>query len=123
MQNEQKKCIMISAGEASGDLHGGNLVNAMRKMDESIFFCGIGGDKLRSAGVRILVDYSELAVMGITEVVSRLPAIFKALATVKRVLKSLKPDLVILIDFADFNLKVAAAAKKLKIPVLYYIQR
>ncbi|MBW1893474.1 MAG: lipid-A-disaccharide synthase [Deltaproteobacteria bacterium] len=121
MQNEQKKCIMISAGEASGDLHGGNLVNAMRKMDESIFFCGIGGDKLRSAGVRILVDYSELAVMGITEVVSRLPAIFKALATVKRVLKSLKPDLVILIDFADFNLKVAAAAKKLKIPVLYYI--
>jgi lipid-A-disaccharide synthase len=120
-QNGQKKCVMITAGEASGDLHGGNLVRALRKMDESIFFCGVGGDQLRSAGVRTIVDYSELAVMGVTEVVSRLPVIFKALTTVKRALKSLKPDLVILIDFADFNLKVAAVAKKLGIPVLYYI--
>jgi len=117
----QKKCIMITAGEASGDLHGGNLVRALTKKDDAIFFCGVGGDRMRSAGVRTLVDYSELAVMGVTEVISRLPAIFKALATIKRALKSLRPELVILIDFADFNLKVAAAAKKLGIPVLYYI--
>lgn len=117
----QHRCVMITAGEASGDLHGGNLVHAMTKMDDSLFFFGIGGDRLRRAGVRILVDYSDLAVMGVTEVVSRLPSIAKALATAKRALRSVKPDLVILIDFADFNLKVAKEAKRNGIPVLYYI--
>ena len=115
------KHIMIIAGEASGDLHGSKLVRSICNKNNEIHFSGIGGQALRGAGVEILVDASELSVVGITEVFSKIPNLFKAIADVKRHLKSIKPDLVILIDFPDFNLKIAAAAKKLNIPVLYYI--
>ncbi|MGB5749017.1 MAG: lipid-A-disaccharide synthase [Desulfobacterales bacterium] len=113
--------MAIIAGEASGDQHGAKLVSAMRKKNRTLFFCGIGGPALRQAGVRILVDASELTVVGITEVFSKLPGILKGMGTIKKLLKSLKPDLLILIDFPDFNLHIAAKAKKLGIPVLYYI--
>ncbi len=117
----EQKCVAIIAGEASGDLHGSKLVMAMRKKNKDLFFCGIGGQALKDAGVRILVDASELAVVGITEVFSRLPNLFRGMALIKKLLKSLRPDLLILIDFPDFNLRVAATAKKLGVPVLYYI--
>jgi lipid-A-disaccharide synthase len=93
----------------------------MQEQKNDIFFCGMGGPALRDAGVRILVDASELAVVGLTEVFSKLPVVIRGLTILKRLLKSLRPDLVILIDFPDFNLRVAAAAKKLGIRVLYYI--
>ncbi|MBL0700912.1 MAG: lipid-A-disaccharide synthase, partial [Desulfosarcina sp.] len=112
---------MIIAGEASGDHHGARLVKAMEMEKNNFFFCGIGGKTMQKAGVKILVDAAELAVVGITEVFSKLPTIFKALSVAKRLLKSLNPDLLILIDYPDFNLHIAAAAKKLRIPVLYYI--
>lgn len=114
-------CVMIIAGETSGDLHGARLVKAMRDRDHSLFFCGVGGSALKAVGVRVLVDISELAVVGFTEVFAKLPTILKRLADVKKLLKVLKPDLLILIDFPEFNLNVAAAAKKIGIPVLYYI--
>jgi len=114
-------CVLIVAGEASGDQHGAKLVAAMRREHPGVFFCGIGGRSMQSAGVRILVDARELSVVGITEVVSKLPTVFRALKNLKKLLQSLRPDLVILIDFPDFNFRVAAAAKKLDIPVLYYI--
>jgi lipid-A-disaccharide synthase len=113
--------VVIIAGETSGDFHGARLVKAMQDQLGGIFFCGMGGPALKAAGVRILVDASELSVVGVTEVFTRLPSVIQGLATLKRLLKSLKPDLVILIDFPDFNFRVAAAAKKLEIPVLYYI--
>jgi len=116
-----QKRVMIIAGEASGDLHGAKLVRAMRKKNNSLFFCGIGGQSLKDAGVRILVDASKLAVVGITEAFSKLPNLLKGMAVAKKNLKTLHPDLLILIDFPDFNLNVAATAKKLGIPVLYYI--
>ena len=116
-----QKCVMVVAGEASGDQHGAKLVNAMRRADSNIFFCGIGSTALANAGVRILVDAATLTVVGITEVVSKLPVIFRSMTIAKNLLQSLKPDLLILIDFPDFNLRVAAAAKKLGIRVLYYI--
>jgi lipid-A-disaccharide synthase len=114
-------CVAIIAGEASGDLHGAKLIEAMKKKKPGLFYCGIGGPALKQAGVRILVDASELTVVGITEVFAKLPGILKGMGTIKKVLKSLKPDLLILIDFPDFNLHIAATAKKLGIPVLYYI--
>ena len=114
-------CVTILAGEASGDQHGAKLVSAMQKKTPSLFFCGMGGDALRRAGVRIVVEASELTVVGITEVFVKIPAILKGMAKIKKLLKSLKPDLLILIDFPDFNLHIAAVAKKLDIPVLYYI--
>jgi lipid-A-disaccharide synthase len=117
----EQKCVMIIAGEASGDLHGSRLVTAMRKRDNALFFCGIGGQALKNAGVEILVDASELSVVGITEAFSKIPDLLKGLAVAKKTLKRLLPDLLILIDFPDFNLNVAALAKKLGIRVLYYI--
>lgn len=114
-------CVAVIAGEASGDQHGAKLIKAMQKKNPALFFCGIGGPALRQAGVRILVDASELTVVGITEVFSKLPGILKGMGTIKKLLKSLKPELLILIDFPDFNLHIAATAKKIGIPVLYYI--
>ncbi|MBW2680950.1 MAG: lipid-A-disaccharide synthase, partial [Deltaproteobacteria bacterium] len=101
----KQKCVMIIAGEASGDLHGSRLVAAMRERNSDLFFCGIGGQALRDAGVKIIVDASQLSVMSVA----------------KKLLKSLKPDLLIIIDFPDFNLHIAGAAKKIGISVLYYI--
>jgi len=115
------KYVMIIAGEASGDLHGSLLVRAMRKRSPALFFSGIGGKFLREAGVRILVEASALSVVGLTEAISKIPALLKGMAVVKRLLKILRPDLLILIDFPDFNLFAAGVAKKLGIPVLYYI--
>ena len=114
-------CVAIIAGEASGDQHGAKLVKAMQKKYPALFFCGIGGTALKQSGVRILMDASELTVVGITEVFSKIPGILKGINKVKKLLRSLKPDLLILIDFPDFNLLIAGAAKKLGIPVLYYV--
>ncbi len=112
---------MIVAGEASGDQHGAKVVRAILERNPDLFFFGIGGDALKAAGVRILVDASRLAVVGITEVFSKLPLLLKAMGVAKGLLDALRPDLLILIDFPDFNLNIAAAAKKRGIPVLYYI--
>ena len=114
-------CVAIIAGEASGDQHGAKLVSAMLDKQPDLFFCGIGGPALKQAGVRIVLDAAELTVVGITEVLSKIPDILKGMGIIKKLLRSLKPDLLILIDFPDFNLHIAAFAKKLGIPVLYYI--
>ncbi len=121
MKKTNNKSVMIIAGEASGDLHGAKLVNAMREKNPALSFCGIGGQALRDAGVKILVDASELSVVGITEVFSKIPGIFKGISAAKSCLRNLRPDLLILIDFPDFNLRIAATAKRLGISVLYYI--
>ena len=113
--------IFLIAGEASGDLHGANLVKALKARCNTIVFSGIGGSAMQEAGVDIVVDASTLSVVGITEVFSRLPDILDGMAVAKSFLKTKHPDLLILIDFPDFNLRMAAFAKKWKIPVLYYI--
>lgn len=115
------KKIMIIAGEASGDLHGARLAKALRQKNADLFLFGIGGESLKAAGVRILVDAASLAVVGITEVVFKLANLRQGMRTAKDALHHPKPDLLILIDFPDFNLHVAAAAKKENIPILYYI--
>lgn len=112
---------MIIAGETSGDLHGAKLVHVMRKRNNNLFFMGVGGQSLKKAGVKVLVDASDLSVVGITEVFSKIPHVFKGLRIAKNILKTVRPELLILIDFPDFNLHIAATAKKLGIPVLYYI--
>ncbi len=119
--SSDQKCVMIIAGETSGDLHGSKLVSAMRKRNKGLFFCGIGGRALKEAGVKILMDASELGVVGIIEVFSKMPNILKGLSVAKKALNTLRPDLLILIDFPDFNLHLASFAKKLGTPVLYYI--
>ena len=115
------KHVMIVAGEASGDSHGAHVVSAMKRKDSTLAFCGIGGPALKAAGVDILIDASELSVVGITEVLVKLPQVFESISTIKETLKSLRPDLMILVDFPDFNLHIATIAKKFGVPVLYYI--
>ena len=115
------KKVLIVTGEASGDLHGSQLVAVLRNLSPDIKICAMGGEKMRTAGAEILVDSTSLAVVGVTEVLSRFGAILQALRYLKAFIREEKPSLVILIDFPDFNFRVARAAKKHGSPVLYYI--
>ena len=98
---------MMVAGEASGDLHGARLLEAVHQMDPGIQFFGMGGAALKRTGMAILYSNESLSVVGITEVLLKLGAIRKALSGLKRALRLERPDLVILIDFPDFNLRLA----------------
>ena len=115
------KRVMIVAGEASGDLHGSNLVKAIHCIDPQIRFYGIGGEKLRSAGVEIVSDLSEMAVVGLTEVLSKLGFILGVRRKLKKILQEKHTDLLILIDYPDFNLSLAKEARKNGVKVFYYI--
>ena len=112
---------MIVAGEASGDMHGARLVRAMLTHDPDLAFSGMGGNELASAGVEMLYDAAKIAVVGVTEVISHLGDILAARKTLIRRMLEAPPALLILIDYPDFNLLLAAKAKKLGIPVFYYI--
>lgn len=112
---------MIVAGEASGDLHGSNLVKEALRLDPALSFFGIGGPHMREAGVETLVDSSEMAVVGIVEVLAHFGVIYRAYSALKRLIKTNPPDLLILIDYPDFNMLVAKVAKRAGVKVLYYI--
>lgn len=112
---------MISAGEASGDLHAANLVTALHKIDPTISVHGMGSDRMREAGVELLYDCRDIAVMGIIEVLAKWGTIMGALDILKDSLASNPPDLLILVDYQEFNMKLAKAAKKLGIKTLFYI--
>ena len=113
--------ILIVAGEASGDQHAARLVAAIKEELPHAEFLGVGGEALAAQGVRILCPASELAVVGLLEVAGRLPAVFKALKDIGRALKQERPQLVILVDFPDFNFWVARLAKYWRVPVMYYV--
>ncbi|WP_417912005.1 lipid-A-disaccharide synthase [Candidatus Electronema sp. TJ] len=113
--------VMIVAGEASGDMHGARLVEAMSLLRPGLRFSGLGGRELAAAGVELLCDASKIAVVGITEVFSHLGDILAARKALIKRMRADRPALLILIDYPDFNLLLAAAAKKLGIPVFYYI--
>lgn len=111
----------IIAGEASGDLHGSNLIKELIKKDVVVNFRGWGGDKMEAAGTTIVKHYKDLAFMGFAEVVKNLPTIFSNLAFCKKDILEHKPDVLILIDYPGFNLRIAKWAKQQKIKVVYYI--
>lgn len=115
------KRIMISAGEASGDMHAANVVNALRRHDSQLEFYGMGGAQMQDAGVDLLVDCSDIAVMGIIEVLLKYRSIMAALKILKNSLAENPPDLLILVDYQEFNNKLADHAKSLGVKVLFYI--
>ena len=117
----RKKNVMIVAGEASGDIYGANLVLAMKELSPDIAFSGIGGPGMERAGVNILYHASDMAVVGITEIMPKIGYILHALSRLKSILKNTPPDLLIIIDYPGFNLNLAKKARSLGIPVLYYI--
>jgi lipid-A-disaccharide synthase len=112
---------MIVAGEASGDLHGANLVREAGKLAPGLLFFGIGGPRMRDAGVETLVDSSQMAVVGLVEVLTHFGVISHAYLTLKKIIRTSPPDLLILIDYPDFNLRIAQLAKRAGVKVLYYI--
>lgn len=113
--------IVMVAGEVSGDLLAGVLAKELFKTKKVTQISGIGGDTMRDANVNTLHDVSETSVVGITEVLKHYPRLRKILSNIKHHLKSTRPDLLILIDYPEFNLKLAKYAKSLNIKVLFYV--
>lgn len=118
---KKHKRVFVSVGEASGDFHASNLVRGVKKILPDTEFYGMGGKLMRQAGVEIIVDSTDLAVIGGVEILARFTSIMRAMQRVKHELKNNSYDLVILVDYAGFNLRLAKIAKKLGIKVLYYI--
>lgn len=112
---------MIIAGEASADLHAGKLVRNVLSKDPAVKFFGIGGNDMRAAGVETLVDSAELAVVGLIEVLAHRKVIFGALHRMEDILRNDPPDLLVLVDYPEFNLRLARTAREHNIKVLYYI--
>jgi len=113
--------VFLSACEASADLHGARLVAAVKARLPGASFVGIGGERMAAAGVRILFPAKELSVMGVSEVLSRLPVIRRAFRTATAALNDPGADVAVVIDSPDFNLRLAARAAKARVPVVYLI--
>lgn len=115
------KKVLLSAGEVSGDLHGAHLIEAIRRINPHIRFYGMGGEFLKSVGMEVLIEAHRLSVVGITEALSKIPTVWMALRKLRNWMERERPDLIILIDFPEFNLRLAKIAYHLEIPVVYYI--
>ena len=120
-QQNPSKSIMLVAGEASGDLLGARLVNELKHRNLNLSFYGMGSTKMLNAGVDLILDNRSIAVMGIIEVLKRWGEIHRALDQLKEVMQQRKPDLLVLIDYQEFNLKLAKFAKASGITVLFYV--
>jgi lipid-A-disaccharide synthase len=112
---------MIIAGEASGDMRGAGLARALKELDPALRLSGIGGQYMRQAGIECFTDITELAVIGITEVVKNFSRIKKVFDQTLQQIDNTRPDCVILIDYPGFNLRLAREIKKRKIKIIYYI--
>lgn len=111
----------IIAGEASGDLHGSNLIKALHAEDKSANVRCWGGDKMEAAGAKLVKHYRDLAFMGFVEVITHLRTIFRNIDFCKKDILGYKPDVLVLIDYPGFNMRIAEWAKKQGIKIVYYI--
>lgn len=112
---------MIVAGEVSGDMHAARLVKAARKRLPGVHFFGIGGDEMSAAGVEILQDINDMAVMGLSDVLRRFPFFARVFNETAMVARARRPDAVILVDYPGFNLRFAARSHALGLKTIYYI--
>jgi lipid-A-disaccharide synthase len=119
--------ILISAGEASGEFYGAELMQALRRQvsqtgpNTDIEFFGVGGEQMRAAGCDLLVDAREIAEVGIVEVVKHIPTIYRRFREVVKEAERRRPDAAVLIDFPDFNLRLARELHQRGVPVIYYV--
>jgi lipid-A-disaccharide synthase len=125
MAGDRPHRVLIVAGEASGDHLAAKVVAASRALvpgAPGISYFGVGGDELAAAGAEVIIPFRELAVTGLTEVVRHYPAIRRAFAALSGILRGpARPDLLLTVDYPDFNLRLAAVAKKAGVPVLHYV--
>jgi lipid-A-disaccharide synthase len=120
-KSEASPRVMIIAGEASGDLHGAALFQALQQRIDSLNCIAMGGVAMREAGVPIVVDSTDLGVIGVWDVITHYAQIRKAFSQVVKNLQSFSPDLLVCIDYKEFNFRVAKRAKALGIKVLFYV--
>jgi lipid-A-disaccharide synthase len=113
--------FLVSAGEASGDAYGAQLIEALRRLEPGAQFFGMGGEKMRAAGCDVQVDAGEVAVVGLVEVLTRLPKIRNRFRHLMTEAGRRRPDAAVLIDFPEFNLRLARRLHRLKIPVFYFV--
>jgi lipid-A-disaccharide synthase len=113
--------IMMVTGEASGDLHGASVAKELKTLQPEVHIFGVGGQAMIEAGVEIICDIKELGVVGFIEVVKKYPHIKSIFNQVVNALKKERPDVLVVIDYADFNMRLARVAKDLGIKVVYYI--
>ena len=118
---KRPKRVMIVVGEASGDLHGAHLVKALYRRDPTLEIFGVAGDGLKREGIKVIFDVDRLTGMGFAELAGNLKTIWQAYRLLRKALREERPNLLILVDFPEFNLRLARLAKKSGIPVLYYI--
>ncbi len=112
---------MIIAGEASGDLHGASLISELKKLDKDLEICGIGGDKMEAAGMKIIYHINRMAFLGFAEVIKHLPFIKRVQRDLISAVKEKGIGSVVLIDYPGFNLSIAKKLKPLRIKIIYYI--
>jgi len=113
--------VLLVAGEASGDMHAAALVREMRRRAPQLEVAGIGGEQLRAAGMEILIDTAAVATMGLVETFGTIGRLVSAYRRLVRYLDEQRPDLVVLVDYPEFNLLLARQAKRRHIPVFYFI--
>ncbi|MCP4714203.1 MAG: lipid-A-disaccharide synthase, partial [Deltaproteobacteria bacterium] len=116
-----RKKLLIITGETSGDHHGALVLRALSRLDPNLRAAGIGGEELAQAGMKILYHSRNIAVVGLLEVLAHAPQVLKAFSIVKNEIRTSPPDLILLIDYPDFNLRIAQFAHKRGVPVMYYI--
>jgi lipid-A-disaccharide synthase len=113
--------LLLSCGEASGDLYAGALTRELRALDPSLTIAGLGGPQFEAAGGRLIDDYRDIAVTGLTEAIAKVPRSFAALRRLVAAARAERPDALVVIDSPDFNFRLAPKIKKLDVPVVYYI--
>ena len=113
--------IMISCGEPSGDLYAGELARALKTRLPNVDLVGMGGDFLRAANARLIGDFSEISVTGLTEALRVLPRSYTLFRRLVAEARACRPDVFVAIDFPDFNFRLGKALKKLDIPIVYYV--
>lgn len=113
--------IVVCAGETSGDNLAAGMIRAAHALRPDLTFTGMGGEQMRAAGVETLIDVSELAVMGLWDVIIQYPRLRGLLRRMQRHLEVTRPDLLVLVDYVEFNLRLGAHARSLGIPVLFYV--
>lgn len=118
---ERRRELLVVAGEASGDLHGARLVSELRHLEPDLGFFGLGGDELRAAGLESVAHSAEISVVGITEVLRILKRARQIFDLLLREVERRRPAAAVLIDFPDFNLRLASELKKRGVPVVYYV--
>jgi lipid-A-disaccharide synthase len=113
--------LLLSCGEPSGDLYGAELVRHLREQVPDVDVFGLGGDRLQAQGARLTAHVRDLAVVGLWEVVSHLPRLRRIFRTVLAEVDATRPDLAVLVDYPDFNLRLARQLRRRDIPVVYYV--